>query len=535
MKKSLLYILCGLLFMPSCRDLGDNLLSYGYNDSQAFGLADNSYAAQFEGFWTAMNENYCIWDFEEKMGLNWDEVYATYMPQFEALDDTSRHIKLSDAEFTALYSQFLDSLHDGHSIFTLKNIATGNFVTISPCRDRNLRERGERYNAENQNPTNLNAYLATDIDLPYRILDHKSANAKTIVINEIDSSAHRLLRATTKYLEAVDNAGGPTELNDEIYTAAGKLHSNAQLILSILNQPIYLVNQQLSQLCSMYNELCAIYKHVALQVGVTLTPLDLSLCNDRLGFINYALFPDNIAYLRIGAFGMSDHLDPDVVISDTTTVFYTYHKAVQQVWRAWFDAIQTHYAAGDLGGVIIDVRNNTGGIVNDYQYLLGALLPSGGWESHTLRVKNGCGRLDFAPLTPFVMGTYPEPHAVITEQPIVVLANSNSCSLSENTTWGVISQPNGYFIGTRTYGALSALTDDSRYYSCNYSGTFGQEFVTSFYGLVPMFVCLYGEDLHIAEGVGFTPHEDLPLDVQLWTTQGRDNQLERAIDYIQHK
>ena len=200
--------------------------------------------------------------------------------------------------------------------------------------------------------------------------------------------------------------------------------------------------------------------------------------------------------------------------------------------RYWFDTIQALHAAGELGGVIFDVRNNGGGYVNDYKFALGALLPSGGWESHTLRTKNGIGRLDFGPLTPFVVPTYPDEHVVITEEPVVVIANSNSVSLSENTTWGVMSQPNGCFVGTRTYGALSALNADPANYSDYYSGAFGVQGATPIYGYVPKFVCLYGEDRHPVEGIGFEPDIETPLDVQLWQSQGRDNQLEAAIDYI---
>ena len=136
---------------------------------------------------------------------------------------------------------------------------------------------------------------------------------------------------------------------------------------------------------------------------------------------------------------------------------------------------------------------------------------------------------------PFVASTYPEPHAVITDQPIVVLANSNSGSLAENSTWGVISQPNGYFIGTRTFGALSALAPDPEDYSGTYSGAFGVENVTSFYGHLPKYVLLYGDELECRESIGFVPNEDLPLDIVLWQTQARDNQLERALDYIHSK
>lgn len=535
MKRSLFSILAVLLLVPSCRDLGDDLLSYGHNDTQAFREAEESYAAQFEAFWTAMNENYCIWDFEEKDGLNWDEVYNTYLPRFQELGDTSSHISLTDEEFRAMYAQFLDSLHDGHSMFQIKNLCTGHYVVVSPCLDRNMRERGERYMAESENITNLTAYNTDEVDARYHMLEYHSASSQNLIITLADSTAQRLMRATTDYIAAVDAAGGPNELNDSIYVLVKRLQLNAQAILTFVSQPLSTIKPQLASFCQQYNDFSKEVTVICKQIGVEMPKLEPDLANDKLGFIDVALFPGNIAYIRLGGFALTGHLKPESSLPDSTSLFYAYRNAVQRVWQSWFDAIQAHYAAGDLGGVILDVRNNGGGLVSDYQYFLGALLPSGGWSSHTLRVKNGCGRLDFAPLMPFVVSTYSGPHAVINERPIVVLANSNSVSLSENTTWGVLSQPNGYFIGTRTFGGLSALSDDPADYCANYSGTFGVRDVTPFYGYVPMFVCLYDEDLHIVEGVGFSPDEDLPLDVQLWTSQGRDNQLERALDYIQSK
>jgi len=104
--------------------------------------------------------------------------------------------------------------------------------------------------------------------------------------------------------------------------------------------------------------------------------------------------------------------------------------------------------------------------------------------------------------------------------------------MAEITTWGVKSQPNGYFIGTRTWGGLSALIDDPAAYSLTYSGGFGVDNETSFYGYLPRFVSLFGEEKEILEGIGITPDKEVPLNVNDWKTQGRDNQLEAALDYI---
>ena len=159
-----LFILLALC-ATSCRPTGDDLVSYGQNDFIAFVESSLTYSGQFKSFWMAMNENYGMWDYEEANGLNWDEVYNTYLPRFEELDN--RQTPVTDEEFEALYSEFLSQLHDGHIFLRIKNLHTGEFIGISPSDLRNKKERGERYKNEEDNITNLDFYYTLTADNPY--------------------------------------------------------------------------------------------------------------------------------------------------------------------------------------------------------------------------------------------------------------------------------------------------------------------------------------------------------------------------------
>ncbi len=134
-----------MLVMASCRPMGDDLLSYGQYDLQAYDETGSSHAKTFKALWTAMNENYCIWDYEAEHGLDWDEVYREYLPKFEALDDTTRQENPTDAELSKLYSSFLDSLHDGHAAIEIKMNYMAKPLTFVPSMVRAMRERGEEY------------------------------------------------------------------------------------------------------------------------------------------------------------------------------------------------------------------------------------------------------------------------------------------------------------------------------------------------------------------------------------------------------
>ncbi len=534
MKRPVIYFLSILtLSVCACRPMGDDLLSYGQYDYQSYLPAGQSFANEFISLWTAMNENYCIWDYESKFGMDWDEVYNTYLPQFKALDDTTRTTPVSDDELSKLYSQFLDSLHDGHLVIQVLNFHTGSFLTFQPGRSRNTRERPEQFAADYAYKTDLTAYLDADVTPAYKIISYDATGSTDIIIELLDSVAQRIIVAADAYISTVDAAGGPDNTNDSIYAAIGELKYYAERLISFVALPPASRDAMLTVALQIYNGLiCGNYALATRQLGVDCPFVDSVFADDVLGSIQYSLFSGNIAYLRLGNFGLTMHLEASTTYSDTTSLYYAYQMAVRRVWQHWFDDIQSLHASGTLGGVIIDVRNNRGGYVNDYQYVLGALLPSGGWQSHTLRIKNGVGRLDFAPLVPFTVSTLERQHEVISDVPIVVLANSQSVSMAENTAWGVMSQPNGCFIGTRTYGALSALNTDPADYSSTYSGAFGVQYETSIWGYVPKFVCLYGDDLQPVEGYGFEPDIDLPLDTVLWLSTGRDNQLECAINYI---
>ena len=138
MKK--IYMIGALLLMllvTSCRQESDNLMAYDHNEYLAFGKAENSYAEKFKVMWHGMNQYYALWDYEEEQGLDWDDVYNEYLPQFEALDNRGEDNPVTDDELTEMLKKVLSPLHDGHFAMVWKNHATGNSVFYVPSRDRN--------------------------------------------------------------------------------------------------------------------------------------------------------------------------------------------------------------------------------------------------------------------------------------------------------------------------------------------------------------------------------------------------------------
>ena len=516
-----------MFLMASCRPLGDDLLSYGQYDSQAYADLDKSHAKTFKALWTAMNENYSVWDYEAECGLNWDDVYREYLPKFEALDDTLQHKEdPTDVELFKLYSSFLDSLHDGHLAIEIKMDYMTKPLTFVPGLVRVMRERGDEYSITKANHTEPDCYQHRNGEFHIEQFDEVDAIefSRTFMYEQLDS----IIPRCQKYLAELE----PVKTNEgvaKIYNMVSDLLTSAKNARSKEYQVNYMD-------FSLYNSICNQYASLAPVIGWPFTPIDNSVINDDLEFITVARFKGNIMYMRLGGFGLTPHLLDSELSADTTSFYYAYQQEVRRVWHCWFDAIQQHHQAGDLGGVIIDVRNNKGGIVNDYQYVLGALLPSGGYAPCMMRFKNGSGRYDFSPLLPLVMPTYDDEHVVISQEPIVVIANVQSVSMSENTSWSVKTLPNGALIGTRTFGGLSMLNTDPARYSDTYSGGFGVRNTTAIWGYVPKYVTLYdvenNGEYKPLEGIGIAPTLEVPFDLASYQRDSTDNQLEAAIRYI---
>lgn len=511
-----------------CRPTGDDLISYGQNDNQAYGEVHKSHAATFKALWMAMNENYCIWDYESAHGVDWDEVYADYLPLFEALDDSTRRKPVTMNELKALYAHFLDSLHDGHLGIQISSSVSPETLSFQPGVARVKRERGGEYAVTGKYLTNPSRYTATDTEFHIEQLD--SANGPAVAMQYVMEQCDTIILRSEAFLAELEPLRN-TEAVEATYQLVAEMKRQAESI-RFMPAPN-------ASCVPLYNSLCTQYKAVGQLIGMTLKPVSTSVYQDMMRYLYTARFEGNILYLRLGAFGLTNHLSPSAQPANPPSDYAVYRHMVDSVWHRWFDSIKRYHDEGTLGGVIIDVRNNNGGYVNDYQYVLGALLPSGGVSPCKMRMKNGVGRYDFAPVVSFTLPTYPNAHAVITDEPIVVLSNVRSISMAEQTAWGVKTLPNGTLIGTRTFGALSALNTDPAYYSQTYSGAFGEKGVTPVYGYVPKYVAMYdvkGDgELQILEGIGITPDIEVPFDLPLYLSTGRDNQLEAALRYIKKR
>lgn len=498
-------IMAGLLLMlTGCRQESDNVMSYAFNDAMAFQKADTSFVGEFEVFWNGMNTNYALWDYELENGLDWDNVYQKYYPKFAELDEKDT---VTDEELGNLLNEIVKPLHDGHLVIKLKNHSTGNYVTASPAHLRVGVEREEEYTATQGFLPSLKYYQDKG-----KVLEMRSAS--TNVIGQLIGIWVAYIKEQITGLKLKTYR---TQDEEERLNAFQSAYNDLYQIVKTDN-------------LNAYNSFAIRYEWLHIPF---LEPINLNLYEHPLE-ITYALLEGNIAYLSFNHFRLTAYLDPGFsqeLFGQPTGLTKLAVEGVQDIWYSWFSAIQELKKAGNLGGVIIDVRSNGGGMLDDYRYVLGALLPSGGHHMADARFKRGLGRFDYSPIMPQTMPTMEAEHETVTE-PIVVLCNCSSVSMAEMTSMGAKVLENGTLIGTRTWGGFSALSSNENY-SNNYAGYVGIQNVTPVFCYIPQEVTFSILDGKIVEGHGVEPDIEVSMDFDAWNKgNGSDSQLDRALQFI---
>ena len=249
--------------------------------------------------------------------------------------------------------------------------------------------------------------------------------------------------------------------------------------------------------------------------------------------IKSAVLDDGVAYLYMSSFWLSSYMGVQAEFASASQTVLDQNQAIVDTWKNWFEQIQEMKKNGTLKGVIIDLRCNGGGYVSDFPFVLGALLPQdSSFQIGYSRQKSGVGRYDYGPLLPYEKPALSDPHETITE-PIVLLTNCWSASMSEMTAMGAKALSNARVVGKRSLGATGGLNDDPKYYSIVYAGCIGEQDVTPVYIYLPM-CATFSMDNKCYEGVGVEPDIEVDLDVDLFNSTGCDTQLERALEYIEN-
>ena len=356
-----------MLALGSCHEQSDTLVNYAHEDVLAFGEAEKSYAGKFKVLWNGLNQHYALWDYERDHGLDWDAVYDNYLPQFEALDQQK---EVTDDQLKKLATEVISPLHDGHLVVQLKNHKTGKFVAISPSSERNL-QRPDFKDAY-LNPPSLQYYLnkehgEVELDEQGKPITMEYSTEISDLLDVFREGDDVGLEWITDSISALKKLPTPTAEQAKMLQTLTELEKQVDLI------------KDTKEGVMLYNDLANRYAYLNIPA---FDPIDVHFADYGIK-VSYALLKGNIAYIHFDGFSLSYYLDEET----RTESFPNPDKStqekigkVQTVWNSWFSYIQQLHKSGQLGGVIIDIRNNGGGSVGDYPYVMGALLPSGGFE-----------------------------------------------------------------------------------------------------------------------------------------------------------
>ena len=472
-----------MISISSCREESDKLMTYDHNDAMAFSKADTCFAEKFKILWNGLNQCYALWDYEDEYGLDWDAVYDEYLPQFEALD---KQETVTDEELKELLAKVCSPLHDGHMAVAFSNHKTGTQeVMYLPSQDRVVKH--DDYEIANKYKPSLKYY-------------------SQVANGEVET----------------DNQGNPVVMEHST-TITG-------LLAPVFNEKgkgLDWVNTQIDQLSNLPNPSAA---QMATLQSLKDFKAELEALRSTPVSMNFITRFNELVmkYESLHVPGL-DYFDPGFVEKGIDVKF-----ALLKGNIAYFQfsgTVQQLHKAGTLGGVIIDLRGNGGGMQNDGYYVTGSLLPEGGSPFSYSRFKRGTGRYDYSTLTLNYLNTMEaDKHEVITE-PVVVMTNCNSLSMAEITTIVVRNMENGTHIGKRSKGGICGLTSDNATFTNNYMGHIGERGKTPVYVYLPS-VATFTLDKKIIEGEGIMPDIEVDFDEATFKATGRDTQLDRALQFL---
>lgn len=182
---------------------------------------------------------------------------------------------------------------------------------------------------------------------------------------------------------------------------------------------------------------------------------------------------------------------------------WSFENGICDQFKSEYEALK----AKKVSGLVIDLRNNPGGLVNETIDILSLLLPKG--EVLKLVKKDGTTKV------------YNSEGTSVIDMPLVVLVNSNSASAAEILASAVKDSKKGILIGNKTYGKGIVQTIERLSFGDAISITTSKYYTAS------------GVEIH-KNGIEPNITVDLPEEVKNETVipKDKDTQLQKAIEYI---
>jgi hypothetical protein len=220
----------------------------------------------------------------------------------------------------------------------------------------------------------------------------------------------------------------------------------------------------------------------------------------------------NVIYTSLNTFGVKEAYEDKYAT-----------RPPRPVIKNLFDNIRK----SNCDAIIIDLRNNRGGNMEDLNYFVGQFTSQPVLFGYA-RYKSGTGRLDYTPRIP--MNITPQEGANDFKKPIILLTDIYSAALCESVILAFKALPEAEVtvIGERTYGTAGFINGND--INTN-GGTFS---IGNFAGVRLSNVAMMDKDGKFNFS-GITPDIEVKYDasqINQMLSSGVDIQLERAIQFI---
>ncbi|WP_223609375.1 S41 family peptidase [Chryseobacterium sp. OSA05B] len=432
-----------------------------------------SYADLFKVFWKVMDQRYNYF-YEQKRNddMDWNTIYKTYYPKFEALKSYNQNSGASDADYQAdaekarqYFTEIVDPIIDRHFNVKIKMPYSNSGINITYTFYGGMKTKGPNTYPFDNKYAYMKERLEDGALLSNNFLLAGSLKANPGVyyfsFKNFTLSSSQKINLSDKYLSP--DPGNNLVLTPAMIENSSELNAITNITvrnqvknftLNILNQWNTFPN---SNDIKAFNEQIKTFKttEILSDPFLTLTQQALTQSNNLVKYSAAATYSsvstnETLPYIQWFIQKMDEHVKYGYNLNQFQTAA-TAILAKAPFYKKFLNPLRR----GNIKKIIIDLRSNGGGAVIDARFFSDRFITKNA-IAYYQRTKEGNGQFNYTPWVP--VQTTPHLFGIPKNIPTVILTDKASASMSEITTLMLKSQGNHIIsMGDYSAGATAGL------------------------------------------------------------------------------